>query len=130
MRALMTRRSVAVVLLLSFVTCGLYSLYWLYVTTTELKTVTARADLNPGLELVLSIVTCGLWGLYAGYRNAGLVHQVFTQGGRPHEDKSTLVLILNLLMLVVGVTGFVATAILQDELNKLADSGLVPVLPG
>jgi hypothetical protein len=44
----MTRRDLLVVALLTIVTCGLYSFYWSYKTTDELKSVTGK-ELNPGL---------------------------------------------------------------------------------
>lgn len=120
----MTRRSVAVVVLLSFITCGIYWFWWIYATTDELKRVTGHPDLNPVVDLVLCIVTCSLWGIYVEYRNAAVVHQEMVKAGRNHEDRSIIILVLNLATFVVGLTGFVAIALLQEELNKLAD---VPV---
>jgi len=50
------------------------------------------------------------------------VHETIVRSGRAHEDKSTIILILNIASFFVGVTGFIAIALLQDELNKLADA--------
>ncbi|HEY3450464.1 MAG TPA: DUF4234 domain-containing protein [Myxococcales bacterium] len=116
----MTRRNPAIVLLLTLVTCTIYWFYWIYVTTDELKQTTGKADLNPALDVVLSIVTCGIWGIYVEYRNAQLVHETLDARGVRHEDRSVVILILNLASFFVGVTGLIAIVLLQDELNKLA----------
>ncbi|MBZ0115567.1 MAG: DUF4234 domain-containing protein [Sandaracinaceae bacterium] len=116
----MQRREAWLVIVLSVVTCGIYYFYWQYATTSELKQVSGRDDLNPGLDLLITILLCGVYGIYVQYRNAQVVHQVLAQRGQPHEDRSQFILILHLVHLVTGVTGIIAMAILQDELNKLA----------
>ena len=115
----MIRRSVALVIIFSLITCGIYFLYWFYVTTNELKTVTGREELSPGVDLILNIVTCGIWSFYGEYRNAQIIHAKMLDLHAVHEDKATLILILNLAGLIVGVTGIVAMGILQDDLNNL-----------
>lgn len=124
----MTRRDLVVVGLLTVFTCGIYALYWQYKTTEELKTV-SRKDLNPGLELLLSLVTCGIFSIYAHYRNAQIVTEQMKALRGAHEDKSMVILALDVASLVVGVTWVVAVVILQDELNKLAEvaTGVQPV---
>ena len=117
----MARRDLLVVALLSVFTCGLYAFYWTYKTTDELKGVTGK-DLNPGLELLLSIVTCGIFSIYVHYRNAQLVTERMKALSNSYEDKSALVLGLDLASLFVGLTFIVAMVILQDELNKLSDA--------
>ncbi len=113
------QRNTALVVVLMFVTCGLYWFYWIYATTSELRAVSRRDDLNPAIDLLVSVVTCGLWGIYVEYRNAQIVHEVLMARGVAHEDKSNLILILNLLTFVVGVTGIIAVAMLQEEYNRL-----------
>ena len=128
----MTRRDLVVVALLTIFTCGLYALYWQYKTTDELKAVTGK-DLNPGLEVLLSVVTCGIFSIYAHYRNAQLVTEQMKAWRGAHEDKSNIVLALDVASLVVGVTWIAAVLILQDELNKMAEavpaSGVVSIDP-
>ena len=65
-------------------------------TTDELKRTSGDASINPGLDLVLCILTCSLWGFYVEYRNAQVIHRVLVQSGFTHDDKSTLVLVLNI----------------------------------
>jgi hypothetical protein len=117
----MTRRDLAVVALLTIFTCGLYGLYWQYKTTEELAAST-RKELNAGLELLLTVVTCGVFGIYAHYRNAQVVTEQLRALRGSHDDKSTLILVLDLASLAVGVTWIVAVVMLQDELNTLAEA--------
>jgi len=117
----MTRRDLLVVALLTIVTCGLYSFYWSYKTTDELKSVTGK-ELNPGLELLLSIITCGIFSIYIHYRNAQLVTERMKALSGSYDDKAALVLGLDVASLFLGVTYLVAMLILQDELNKLANA--------
>jgi len=128
----MTRRDLVVVALLTIFTCGFYAFYWQYKTTDELKAVTGK-DLNPGLEVLLSVVTCGIFSIYAHYRNAQLVTEQMKAWRGAHEDKSNIVLALDVASLVVGVTWIAAVLILQDELNTMAAavpaSGVMSVDP-
>ena len=63
------RKSIGLCIVLSIVTCGIYSLYWLYSMAEDLNMVTARPDgPSGGLVLLLTIVTCGIYGLYWLYR--------------------------------------------------------------
>lgn len=116
----MTRREPWMVPLLGILTCGVYLLYWQYVTTEELKRVSGRDDLNPIMDLLLSVLCCGLWSCYVGYRNAQVVHECFARRNVQHDDKSTLILVLYVVSVVNGVTALIAPLILQDEYNKLA----------
>lgn len=117
----MTRRDAWLPPLLTMVTCGIYMFYWQYVTTDELKRASGREDLSPMTDLLLSILCCGLWSIYVQYRNAQVVHEVFQRTGRPHEDKSTMVILMHALAFVNGITSLFAIMMLQEEYNKLAD---------
>lgn len=105
---------------LSFVTCGIYFLYWLYTTDKELAEALDDAEIKPGLDLLLTIVTCGIWSIYVEYRNAQKVHAALLARDPYAKDQSEAVLLLNLAAFLVGATWLVATYILQEELNKLS----------
>jgi hypothetical protein len=107
-------------IVLSLVTCGAYSVYWLYVTTRELRDGLDQPNLNPTVDLVLSVVTCGLWAIYAHYRNAGLLHRALTRFEPGARDQSVVVLLLDLAALVTGVTWLIGLFVLQEEHNRLA----------
>jgi len=114
-------RSPLTVLLLSFVTCGIYAIYWLFKTSDELRLATQDESINPTTDLLLVLVTCGIWGIYVEYRNSQKIHQILSQTEPGRKDQSQTILILNIAMYFVGVTGLIATYILQEEMNQLAN---------
>lgn len=118
----MTKREPWIVVVLTFVTCGVYMLWWNYQTTEELRTASGRQDLNPVMDLILTFVSCSLWAMWVGYRNTQVVHEMYAARGVAHEDRSTLVLLLYVAGVVTGgVSSFLAPMIVQDEYNKLTD---------
>lgn len=118
----MQKRDTALVIVLMLLTCGLYCLYHAYVTTEEVKHLTGRQEINPGMELVINLITCGLFGLFIEYRNMQLIDQWYASHNMAHEEKANMVGLMNLLTFVVGVTWLVATFIYQDELNRAIDA--------
>ena len=116
----MTQRESWLVPLLTLITCGFYGWYWHYKATEELKVLTGRADLSGLKDILLGAVTCNFYVWYAEYRNAQIVTTLMQQRGVAHQDRSQTVLILNVLTPVLGVTGYVARKVLQDEYNEVA----------
>lgn len=112
--AAMTVRNPGMVVLLSIVTCGIYTLVWYYQTTEELRIATGDDSIKPGLDLVLSFVTCGIWWIYTDYRNAKKVYELAQRMGLQRSDQSVIVLVVDF------VAGFVTPALLQTEYNEIA----------
>ena len=113
---MLTKRNVVSSLVLSFVTCGIYYLYWLYKFDEDLK-LELENDNNPLLDVILIFVTCGLYSVYLYYRNAQQVSKIYDKYGASIQDNSVICLILALFGL-----GFVALMIQQDSINNLIDS--------
>jgi hypothetical protein len=116
------RNSVLVALLWLF-TCGIYYVYWVFQTSTELAQATRDPTINPMLDLVLTIATCGLWGYYVIYRDAQKLHQLLVGLDPGHQDQSQTVLILLIATLFVGITFPVAIYLVQEDFNRLARGG-------
>ncbi|WP_010250867.1 DUF4234 domain-containing protein [Acetivibrio cellulolyticus] len=109
----MTQRNVGVGILLSIVTCGIYSLYWMYKVTQEI-TEYNHENANPGMELVLSLVTCGIYSIYWNYKMGKRILQARLNSGSSASDDSILYLILSIFGL-----GIVSLAIMQNNMNNL-----------
>jgi hypothetical protein len=118
----LTRRNPITVVVLSLVTFTLYAYYWLYATTDELARETGRTDLSPAADVLLTVCTFGLWGMYATYRNARIVHEELDSAGASRDDKSLVVIAFNVATFFSGWAWLVSVAILQEELNALADA--------
>lgn len=66
----MNKRDIVSVILLSIFTCGIYSIYWYYVTAEEMNYEDKDGEKlqNYFVALLLSIVTCGIYGIYWSYK--------------------------------------------------------------
>ena len=62
-------KNIVVCVILSIVTCGIYSLYWLYTLNEAARTVNPNEwQMGGGMVILLSIITCGIFGLYWYYK--------------------------------------------------------------
>ena len=62
------QRNIALCVILSLVTCGIYGLYWFVCMTDDTNTVANEEGTSGVMALVLTLVTCGLYGLYWAYK--------------------------------------------------------------
>lgn len=109
-------RSVATAIILSIVTCGLYSIYWMIVLNDDINTACNRPqDLSGGVVFLLNLVTCGIYGLYWYYSMGDKLDRLSSSKGEATQYRG-------LVYLVLGVLGFgiVSYALMQDSLNKLS----------
>lgn len=107
----MSQRNVGVAILLSIITCGIYTLYWMYKMTQEI-TEYNNENANPGVELILSLVTCGIYYYYWNYKMGKRLGQA---RGTPSDDS-----ILFLILAIFGL-GIVSLAIMQSQMNSIAN---------
>ena len=108
-------RNIAVCIILSIVTCGIYGLYWLYSMAEDMKTVTGDANATSGGVLILlTIITCGIYLWYWMYKQGCQIDAIKTARGIPSSSTGVIYLVLCIFEL-----GIVAYALLQNELNNL-----------
>ena len=110
-KTMVERKSIALCIVLSLITCGLYSLYWMYCLAEDVNTITGRVDASGGMVLLLSIVTCGIYGLYWLYKCGDAMDRLRGGGGY-----------LGILYLLLGLLGFgiISFALLQSNRNEYA----------
>ena len=108
-------RSFWVYLLLSIVTCGLYSIYFWYVYVEDLNTIfygDGEDSPNYIIVLLLSWVTCGIYGVYWRY---------YDRYGVMIEENGSAILLWTLLGYLTGGIGqLVADYFMIQNLNKTA----------
>ena len=108
---MLQKRNVAMAIVLSIVTCGIYSLYWFIKLTDEMNFVTGtQQDTSGGVALLLTIVTCGIYGYYWAWKQGDKLDKYYGT----HGSRGVLYLILNFIGL-----GIVSYALIQDEINKM-----------
>ena len=108
------QRNIALCIILSLVTCGIYGLYWFVCLTDDTNAVANEEGTSGVMALVLTIVTCGIHGLYWAYKCGEKLDQAKVSRGLPASNGGVLYLILYIF------GGIIAYALIQNELNKLA----------
>ncbi len=112
------KRSPVAVLLLSIVTCGIYSLYLVYQISREVREFRGDSSIDPGLELLLCIITCGLYQIYWYYKYGKLVYDMELHVGISGASDLSVIL----LLLPIFQFGVVSMLLLQTELNRVWDT--------
>lgn len=112
----MKERNIAVAIILSIVTCGIYGIYWFIVLTDDARLASGDQQApSGGIAFLLTLVTCGIYGIYWAYKMGKTLVMAKQKAGLNVEDNSVLYLILQLFGL-----GIVNYALMQNELNQLA----------
>ena len=110
------RRNIAVCIVLTLVTCGIYGIYWIVCLTNDVNTVSGDVNgTSGGMVVLLTIVTCGIYGIYWAYKQGEKLDFTKNNRGIPSSNSGVLYLILQIF-------GFVniAYALMHNEMNKLA----------
>lgn len=109
------QRNIAVCIILSIVTCGIYGLYWMACLNNDANTASNTFGTSGGMVVLLSIVTCGIYGIYWAFKQGEKIDAAKANRGIPSSNSGILYLILSLFGF-----GIVAWALMQNEMNKLA----------
>lgn len=106
-------RSIPAAIILSFVTCGIYMLYWIYMLNDEINKL-AQDETAPGggLVILLIVLTCGIYGLYWYYRMGEKCDYI----AQTHTSNNILYLVLGIFGL-----GIVSIALMQDTINRVLE---------
>jgi hypothetical protein len=106
---------IAVGIILSVITCGLYNIYWNYRQMAAMNALLGRLEFDFAKWAILTVITCGLYHIYYEYRMGSELQNWLMQNGRPVNPHLALI---GLLLSVFGLT-VIADAVYQHELNKL-----------
>lgn len=109
-------RSIAVSIILSIVTCGIYGIYWFICMVNDTNTVAEVNDKSGVVVFLLSLVTCGIYMYYWAYRQGEKLDAAKAKRGLPATNSGIAYLLLSIFGL-----GIVAYALMQSELNKMAN---------
>ena len=111
------QKNIALCIVLSLVTCGIYGIYWFITLTNDLNTATGEEGTSGGMAFLLSLVTCGIYTFYWAFKCGEKVDKIRQQNGEAGGSNGVLYLILYLFGL-----GIVTYALVQSELNKVAQA--------
>lgn len=111
------QRNIAVCIILSIMTCGIYGIYWFIRLTDETNEVSSRVgEINGVGAFLLSLITFSIFDLYWAYRQGKKLNIAKSDYGIPTDDNSHIVY---LLLCLFGLQ-IAACALMQNELNKIA----------
>ena len=103
----MKKRSIAGCIILTFVTFGIYGIYWFVKLTNETNRLAPEeATMSGGLAFLVTLCTLGIYGLYWGYK---LGKKMDIISGK--ESNSG---IIYLLLTLLGL-GIIAEALAQNQ---------------
>ncbi|MDO5601729.1 MAG: DUF4234 domain-containing protein [Oscillospiraceae bacterium] len=109
------RREIFICILLSIVTCGIYSIYWFIKLTNDVNYLSGLVNqTSGGMAFLFTLLTCNIYGLYWAYNMGEKLDMAKKQRGVPASNGGLLFLILQLLCAPA------AFAVMQNEINKFA----------
>lgn len=104
-------RNIVVAIILSFVTCGIFQIYWMIKLNDEVNILSNESDAPSGIIVfLLTLVTCGIYGFFWMYKMGERCDRI---KGSVGGSSGILYLILSILGL-----GIVSYCLMQDTLNK------------
>lgn len=109
----MKERNVALCVVFSILTCGIYGIYWFICLTNDMNQMVPDDgyQTSGGMALLYTLITCGIYGFYWNYR----------MGQKMDKKKVGNHAILFLLLSIFGL-GIVNYCIMQSTLNESAPS--------
>lgn len=113
---LVPNRNIAISIILSIVTCGIYGLYWFIKITDESKAVSNGTNANGLLAVIYTILTCGIYSIYWSYKMGQNMHAAGKLHNKDISDNAVLYLILSIFGL-----GVVNYCLIQNDLNKFSN---------
>lgn len=105
----MRSRSIASIVILSILTCGIYYYFCLYEVFSDIN-YSRRENESAATDILLCLVTCGIWEIYCYYRYS---KKLYDMGA---DD----CVVVNVLLSVFRC-GIVSLCIMQSNINDLID---------
>ena len=111
---MLKNRSIASVIILTIVTCGIYGLYWVYDTMHGLELTSGKeSGVNAMACLLLCIFVAPVGYILFGLGANEQLNMIKEQRGIPTEDNQVMYMILGFFLPIVLIP------LVQDEINKL-----------
>ena len=109
-------RNIVSAIILTFLTCGIYGLFWVCVMTDDANKVSDElTDTSGALAVLFTILTCGIYGFYWNYRMGQKLYKASMNSGKNLSDNS----IVYLLLSVFGLS-IVSYCLIQNDLNQFS----------
>lgn len=124
MKKIKTDRSIIPFLLLSFLTLGIYELWYLHHLVKDVNELCKDTGIKSpgiGMFLLLSLLTCGVYGYFWWYRLADMLRRAADKRGLAVDISGGTVLICMILgSLMCGIASWVGIHQIFSATNALA----------
>ena len=117
------QRSLSTLILLSIVTCGIYSIYFWYMWTEDVNKMCAgdgKESPNYIIVTLLSVVTCGIYGIFWFYKQGNRLQEDAPKFGLTFSENGTSVLMWMIFGSFIIIGPYVAMHILIKNVNAMA----------
>ena len=116
-KAPIKNRSIALCIILTIVTCGIYGIVWIINVADDLNMASGYdGDTSGGMVFLLTLITCGIYGLYWYYKCGEKVSVIRQRQGLPESGSNG---ILYLVLSLFGLS-IISLCLIQSELNNVA----------
>ncbi|MFC1924181.1 DUF4234 domain-containing protein [Chloroflexota bacterium] len=113
---MVSERSIPKYIILSLITCGIFSIYWFISLAEDIARLRESAEPKGVTDFIISLLTCGIYSYVCFYRYSKFIAEIQEKRGAKVNDISVIVLIMALFV------GIVSLALLQNEINKLVQA--------
>lgn len=107
-------RNIGLAIIFSFITCGIYFLYWMYSLTNEVGYLSEDPSFTGGKTILFSFLTCGIYTLFWYYQLGRQIAIAQQKKGLPAKDDGVILIILALFSF-----GIISISIAQSNVNLL-----------
>lgn len=123
-RPLKDDRSLALYIVLSLVTCGIYSFWFIHSIAEDLNIACeGDGEETPGLAqyILLSIITCGIYNIWWIYKVGNRMSANAPRYGMRFQETGTTLLMWYIIgILICGIGSYVAIYMMIRNMNQLA----------
>lgn len=103
-------RNLALSIVFSFITCGIYSIYWMIKMNDEINQLSGEPQATSGgMVFLFSLITCGIYGIYWAYKMGERCDRI--KGVQSYSP------ILYLVLAIFGLQ-IVNYCLMQDTINQ------------
>ncbi len=115
-RGTIQEKDLAICVILSIITCGIYAIYWFITMTDDSKTLYDDNTAGGALAFVYTLLSCGIYSIYWNYKIGKRMYEAGKNAGVNISDNSVLYLILSIFGLSI-----ITYCLVQSDLNRLAN---------
>lgn len=113
---MLTKRSVATVVVYTVLTCGIYGVWWTYVTCQALQAEGKRTEIPPVLTMLMTLFFASLGGVLLGLDADENIKAIRADKGMPVADNKVAWMVIGFFIPIALL------ALVQYEINTVIDA--------